>query len=100
MRNVVPDEGDASGGCDQEGMAERDVLGQRDNQQVENHQGTADQAVLHRMDRTLPEHIEQEEAREREAHEQESVLNGPLELLVEIGRLHQRNTESRSLETV
>jgi hypothetical protein len=72
---------------------ERDVLGERHEEEEEHRECEPDQAVLHRVDGEAPHQLEQEERGEGEADEEETVLRRALELLVEAGGLEERHRE-------
>ena len=65
------------------GNAERDVLGQAQQQQEEDRQRQSDQQVLDRVDRHLADGLEHEEADEGQQHEQQAVLAGAVDLRIQ-----------------
>ncbi len=69
------------------------MLGERGEQQEEHRQRQADQRVLHRMDREAAQELEQHERRGGEADEEEAVLRGALEHLVEADGLDEGNSD-------
>ena len=72
-------------------MPNGDVLAQAHQQQEEDRQRQAHQAVLDRVDRQLLDQLEHEEADEGQQHEQDAVLARAIGLRVDVDRIDQRH---------
>ena len=74
-------------------MAEGDVLGERQQQQVEEDQRRAHQQVVHRVEGDPPRHLVQEDGDEGEQDEEQRVLERPFAPLVVVDRLVEGDPE-------
>ena len=92
IRGDQADAGEGGGGV---GGGEVDVLRERGQQQEEHGEREADERVLHRVDGEPAQQLEQEERAECQAEEEEPVLRGALELLVDADRLDEPDRDPR-----
>src|SRR6185436_15173824 len=100
VRNVVAVQRNAAGRCDRVRDGEAEVLGKGNQQQEEDRQREADERILHRMDRQALQYLKQEKRGEGQADEEEAVLHGALDGLVEIHRLDKRNRQAVLVERI
>jgi hypothetical protein len=71
------------------GRAERDVLGEREQQQEEDGERRSHQQVLHRVQPDSGHRLGQRECREGEEHEEEGVLGGAVRQRVDVHRIEE-----------
>ena len=77
------------------GERETDLLGDRQEQQVEDAEREADQAVLRDMRARAGRHLEQQAGHEGEADEHDAVLDRPIGLAIGVDRRQQGDAEGR-----
>ncbi|MNO78493.1 hypothetical protein D3C76_696340 [compost metagenome] len=74
------------------------MLGQRQQQQVEERQRHTHQDVLHRVHTQVLQHLEQEEAGKGQGDEQQGVFDCPLALQVLVHRVNEAHTKAALAE--
>ena len=87
--------GDDGRGAREIGERETDLLGDRQQQQVEDAEREADQAVLRDMRARAGRHLEQQAGHEGEADEHDAVLDRPIGLAIGVDRRQQGDAEGR-----
>ncbi|MNE53046.1 hypothetical protein D3C80_1477480 [compost metagenome] len=79
-------------------QAKANVLGQRQQQQVEERQRNTNEDVLHRVHTQIFQHFEQEKAGKGQRDEQQRVFDRPLALQVLVHRVDEAHTEGTLAE--
>ena len=88
------------GGRDSVGLCETQMFRQGQEQEEEEAQRQADQAVLHRMDAQSGDQLAHEERQEGEANEQELVFHGALGGAVGVHRGEEVDADQRGVDRV